>query len=219
MLKYLTHQEPRKHFFMNNLLHTDYQQWQEYWLVLSMEKRLTSRIRSLQQAFAAEFSLPQSVRHTPYIYLSRFVQAADNELQIVTRLEQLITAAAPFRLRFTGFGGFPSHTIFLAMAENRSMQELVAALRKLRPLLRSDVMPDPFFTNLPHCALATKLDWNQYQAAVGHFSGQRFADTGKASEILLLKKTFNDPQAPFRQVATMLLSEEKKAVMRQGSLF
>lgn len=189
----------------------------EYLLILQPHEDLYNKILDLKRSFADTYDCPMAAFLKPHLTLVKFMQFEMHEARIIQKFEQVMATNTPCKIDLEGFGGFPSHTIFINVKTKKPIVRLVKELRPIQPLLKFDQEHKPHFITEPHITIARRLQPWQYEKSWLEYSNTPFAASFMATNAILLKRKVGNKS--YAVAASFpLLGKEKEKVM-QASLF
>jgi 2'-5' RNA ligase len=189
----------------------------EYLLILQPHEDLYNKILDIKRSFADTYDCPMAAFLKPHLTLIKFMQFEMQQARIVQKLEHFMATTTPFKVDLDGFGGFPSHTIYLNVKTKNPIVRLVKSLRPVQPLLKFDAEHTPHFITEPHITIARRLLPWQYEKSWLEFSNTPFSASFMATNAILLKRKVGNKS--YAVAASFpLLGKEKEKVM-QASLF
>ena len=161
----------------------------EYLLLIEPRKDLSDVIIELKKTFSEKYKCAEAVKGKPHLTLVSFTQYEGFESRIRQRLRNIAMQTAPFSLELSGFGSFPSHTIFINVATKVLFQNLVKKIRtQVQDVMKMDKDHKPLFILEPHITLSRRLKPWQYEAGWQEYNHKNFSGKFIASEMALLKK-------------------------------
>lgn len=189
----------------------------EYLLLITPHEELFNRIRLEKQSFFEKYQAPEAVRGKPHLTLVRFSQFEGMETRIRQRLRHKADEWMPFCVELSGYGSFPSHTIYLNVATRTGIQNLVKSIRTdSQALMKPDKDHKPHFILEPHITIARRLRPWQYEAGWLEYRDKNFSGKFMANAMTLLKRT--DEAAPYKTVERFEF-KSKPLLARQGVMF
>jgi len=122
----------------------------------------------------------------------------------------------PFKVELNGYGGFPSHSIYVAVTTKVPVQTLVKKIRSEAGSLMKRGEDKPFMGMEPHFMIAKKLKPWQYEGGWLEYSHKHFTGKFIANEMLLLKRNEGDKNW---QVAKHFQFQNLPVETKQAELF
>jgi 2'-5' RNA ligase len=158
----------------------------QYLLILQPGEALRNRIQQQREAFGTAYQCPLPTGK-PHITLVQFVTWQMSEERLRNRLHTVAMGCPPFKVELSGFGSFPSHTIYINVATKNGIQCLVKELRVAQRLMKS-ADSSPHFITEPYITLANKLQPWQYEKAWPAYEHKHFTGSFVADSMLLIKR-------------------------------
>lgn len=189
----------------------------EYLLILQPHEDLYNKILDIKRSFADNYDCPMAAFLKPHLTLIKFMQFEMHQPRIVQKLEHFMATTTPFKVDLDGFGGFPSHTIYLNVKTKNPIVRLVKSLRPVQPLLKFDAEHTPHFITEPHITIARRLLPWQYEKSWLEFSNTPFSASFMATNAILLKRKVGNKS--YSIAANIPLLGKAKEKVMQASLF
>lgn len=186
----------------------------EYLLVLNPHEALRHKIEKCRQALVEKYQIQQPPVGRPHISLVRFVAREEMEEKIVHRLQLIAMEEKPFVVELHDYGSYPMHAIFIRIANQPKVLQLIKHLKEARRLMKLSG-EDPFFIQDPNIALAGRLPRDKYLEAMKEYLHKSFTGRFVADSFLLLKRALHEKRY---QVAGCF-HFECLPVTAQGDLF
>lgn len=188
----------------------------EYLLVLQPHEELRAQIQSIKQEFARKYDAPQALHTKPHMALVNFHAYQMTQDRIVNRIGTTAMGIAPFKVEISGFGSFPSHTIYAAVTTKVPVKETVKALKAAGPLMTLNKDHKPHFIEEAHFTICRKLKPWQFEKGWLEWSHRHFAGRFIADSLILLRRAAGET----KYEALMRFEFQGMAIgTRQGSLF
>ena len=188
----------------------------EYKIILTPHEDLARRIMDIQKDFIEKFQVEYKSVYMPQLILVKFKQIQAYEDRIINRLKIVGMGFHPFRIELKDFGSFPSHTVFINVSRNGTI-ELVRRIREQsQRLMKLDTENKPHFMSDAHLTIARKLKPWQYEKSWLEYRHQHFTGKFIASKMILLRKKPNEYKfSPIQNFEFQNLPVDTK----QGELF
>lgn len=166
----------------------------DYLLLIEPNQDLTDRIRNEKQYFFKQYGAPEAVRGKPHLTLINFVQYEGMEERICKLLRGKALEWAPFFIELSGFGSFPSHTIYMNVVTRSGLQSLVKSIRTDgQALMKTDKQNKAHFILSPHVTIARRLKPWQYEEGWKEYQNKDFSGKFMAREMTLLRRFGKNP--------------------------
>lgn len=187
----------------------------EYLLVLDPNEALRHKVEKSRQELLENFSIAQPPVGRPHVSLVRFTATAMMEEKLIHRLRVIAMAEKPFMLELKDFGSYPMHAIFIRIANQARVLQLIKNLKQARRLMKT-AGEDPHFLLDPHIALAGRIPKEKYLDAMKAYLHKSFTGRFLADAFLLLKRAKDEKRY---QVLRRFDFECMPAGISQGMLF
>lgn len=136
-------------------------QFFEYMLVIDLPPDLRQKVEEERQRLVSTYSVLQPQTGRPAVALVRFMANEMMEAKIIRELKLLAIKEKPFLVELVNYGSYPMHAVFIEIANQQRVLELVKSLKQARPLMKGG--PDePHFLLDPQVVLAGRLPKEQY---------------------------------------------------------
>jgi 2'-5' RNA ligase len=159
----------------------------EYLLVIDIPVALRDRIEACRQELTGKYHISQPQTGRANISLVRFIAMKKDEERIMQKLEMIAVDEKSFTIELKDFGGYPMHAIFIRIANQPRVLELIKKLKKARAMLKAGG-EDPHFLQDPNIVLAGRIQQQQYLAAMKEYQYNKFKGNFKADSFILLKR-------------------------------
>lgn len=187
----------------------------EYLLILDPHEELRQRIEKCRKELTDRFQIQQPATGRPNICLVRFSATGRQEERIVQRLRLIAMEEKPFLVELRDFGSYPMHAIFIQIANQPRVLELIRKLKQARPLMKAGGEA-PHFLSDPQIALAGRLSKEKYLEAMKEYLNKKFSGRFVADAFLLLKRSKKEKKF---EVAGRFNFEFMPVSAAQGVLF
>jgi 2'-5' RNA ligase len=189
----------------------------EYKIILTPHDDLAGKIMTIQKDFIEKFKIEYKAVYLPQLILVTFKQIQAFEQRIINRLEIVGMGFHPIKIELKDFGSFPSHTIFINVASNNGITELVRKIREdSQRLMKLDAENKPHFIMDAHLTIARKLKPWQYESGWLEYSHHHFTGRFIASKMILLRK--KQGEYKFKPIASFDF-KNLPVDIKQGELF
>lgn len=188
----------------------------EYLLVLQPHEELRSQITKIKKEFAEKYKAPLAFHTKPHITLVNFLAYQMTQERIVNRIGTIAMGISPFKVELSGFGSFPSHTIYATVTTKVPIQNVVKELKSATQLMTLNKEAKPHFIEESHLTICRKLKPWQFEQAWLEYSHRHFIGRFIADSLILLCR----PVGEKKYEALMRFEFQALAVnTRQGNLF
>lgn len=159
----------------------------EYLLVIDLPEALRHKIEKARGHLLETYRIPQPPTGRPHISLARFTVPLRLEDKLIDRLHQIAMEAKPFLVELQDYGSYPMHAIFVRIANQPLIIELIKRFKAARPLMKL-AGEDPHFILDPNIALAGRIPRDMYLEAMKEYAQKSFHGRFVAEACWLLKK-------------------------------
>lgn len=163
----------------------------EYLAVIELPAALRDRIEQSRQELTTKYQISQPPTGRPNVSLVRFSAFKMTEAKITRRLQLIATGEKPFVIELKDHGSYPMHAIFINIANQQRVLQLIKNLKKARILMKAGG-EDPHFLQDPNIALAGRMDKEIYLEAIKEYEHSHFSGRFVADSFLLLKRPKNE---------------------------
>lgn len=163
----------------------------EYLLILDVPGALQERIEQQRRALTGKYLIEQPPAGRPNVSLARFSSLKMNEERVIQRLQLIASEEKPFMVELKDYGGYPMHAIFIQIANQQRVLQLIKNLKQTRRLMKSGG-EEPYFLQDPNIALAGRIPKDTYTAAMKEYMHEKFTGRFIAASFLLLKRARNE---------------------------
>lgn len=160
----------------------------EYLLVLEPHESLADEIRQIKKMMQKNYGCLVSLNEKPHITLVKFQQYEMMEQRIKRKLKGMVNAEPPFLIELDGFGGLPTHSVFIRVSTQKGILALQQKIKSFQQLLKADKERKPHFISEPHMALASHLSNEQFEQCFTPLSHTHFSGRFMADQLVLLIK-------------------------------
>lgn len=174
-------------------LHMPGHQLYEYLLVLDPHEELRHKIEKCRKRMMDRYDIQQPQTGRPHVSLVRFTAIKMAEQKIIDRLHWISMAEKPFVVELKDYGGYPMHAVFISIANQPRVLELIRNLKQARRLMKS-AGEDPHFLQDPQIALAGRLPKDKYVELMKEYQHRKFTGRFIADAALLLRRAKNEKQ-------------------------
>lgn len=188
----------------------------EYLLVLQPHEELRTQIMSIKKEFAEKYKASLALHTKPHITLVNFLAYQMTQERLVNRIGTIAMGIKPFKVELSGFGSFPSHTIYANVTTKVPIQNVVKELKAATQLLTLNKDNKPHFIEESHLTICRKLKPWQFEQGWLEYSHRHFSGRFIAGSLVLLRR----PVDEMKYEALMRFEFQSLAVnTKQGSLF
>jgi hypothetical protein len=163
----------------------------EYLLLLDPHEELRNRIERNRKELVERYHLQQPPTGRPNVSLVRFSATQMMEEKIIHRLQLIAMEEKPFVVELKDYGSYPMHAIFIRIANQPRVLELIKDLKQARRLMKT-AGEDPHFLLDPQIPLAGRIPKEKYLEAMKEYLHKKFTGRFLADAFLLLKRAKNE---------------------------
>lgn len=172
-------------------LSTPGHQLYEYQLVIDPHEELRHKIEKSRLQLTEKYHIQQPQTGRPHISLVRFKAVKMMEEKIINRLQIIAMAEKPFMVELQDYGSYPMHAIFIKIANQPRVLQLIKNLKQARQLMKA-AGDDPHFLQDPQIALAGRLPKEKYLEIMKEYLHKKFTGKFIADAMLLLHRAENE---------------------------
>ncbi len=163
----------------------------EYLLVIDPHEELRHKIEKSRLALTEKYHIVQPQTGRPNVSLVRFTAVKMMEEKMVQRLQLIAMAQKPFIIELQDYGSYPMHAIFIRIANQPRVLQLIKNLKQARRLMKA-AGDDPHFLLDPNIALAGRIPKEKYLEAMKEYLHKKFTGRFMADAMLLLCRPKNE---------------------------
>ncbi len=163
----------------------------EYLLVINPHEELRHKIEKKRLLLTEKYHIQQPQTGRPHVSLVRFSALKMTEQKIIDRLHWIAMAEKPFVVELQDYGSYPMHAIFIKIANQPRVLQLIKNLKQARRLMKSGG-EDPHFIQDPQIALAGRLPKEKYLEIMREYLHKKFTGRFMADAFLLLRRATNE---------------------------
>lgn len=187
----------------------------EYLLILNPHEELRHKIEKSRKELQDDYHIQQPHTGRPNITLVRFTATKKMEEKIINRLHQIAMAEKPFVVELKDFGSYPMHAIFIRIANQPRVLQLIKNLKQARMLMKT-AGEDPHFLLDPQIALAGRIPKEKYLEALKEYLKKNFTGRFLADAFILLRRGRNGKRY---EIIRRFEFEYLPVTAAQGNLF
>jgi hypothetical protein len=159
----------------------------EYLLVLDVPELLRHKIEKARTELLEKYLIPQPPTGRPHVALVRFVMPEMMEEKFLYRMQVIAMAEKPFLIELHNYGSYPMHSVYINIANQQRVLQLIKNLKETRSLMKSGG-EDPHFLQDPVIPLAGRIDKKIYVEAMKEYVHKHFSGKFVVDAMLLLKR-------------------------------
>ncbi|MEP7163396.1 MAG: hypothetical protein ABI741_01815 [Ferruginibacter sp.] len=159
----------------------------EYLLVIDVPEDLRVQVENERKELAKKYNIVQPQTGRANVSLARFSAMKMAEDRIIQKLQTIAMNEKPFVINLQDFGGYPMHAIFINIANQQRVLQLIKNLKQARRLMKGGG-EDPYFLHDPTIALAGRIEKEKYTEAIKEYQHLKFSARFLADSFLLVKR-------------------------------
>jgi 2'-5' RNA ligase len=159
----------------------------EYLLVIDLPEVLRQKIEKNRRALMEKYHILQPQTGRPHVSLVRFTSLQMMEEKIIQHLQLVAMAEKPFVIELQDYGSYPMHAIYIRIANQPGVLQLIKNLKQARRLMKA-AGDDPYFLRDPNIALAGRISKEKYLEAMKEYGHKKFTGRFVADAMLLLRR-------------------------------
>jgi 2'-5' RNA ligase len=163
----------------------------EYLLVIDIPAELRDRIESHRSELTQQYNIVQPQTGRPNVSLVRFVARKMMEERIIQRIQKIVEHEKPFFIDLQDFGSYPMHAIFIRIANQQRVLQLIKNLKQARRLMKASG-EEPHFLLDPNIVLAGRMQKETYLEAMKEYEHKNFSARFIANSFIMLKRIKNE---------------------------
>lgn len=187
----------------------------EYMLVTDIPEPQRLEIEKERLGLTKRYRIQQPQTGRPHISLARFKAVKAMEEKILYRLQIIAMKEKPFTLELQDYDGYPMHAVFIQIANQQRVLDLIKNLKKARPLMKA-AGDEPHFMLDPQIALAGRLENDKYIGIMNEYEHKKFTAGFIVDAFLLLRR--GEHEQRYRLVKRFELGW-LQVIEKQGVLF
>ncbi len=159
----------------------------EYLLVLDPHEGLRHKIEKCRLELIEKYHIQQPQTGRPHVSLVRFSAYKMAEEKLINRLQIIAMADKPFMVALQDYDSYPMHAIFIKIANQPRVLQLIKNLKQDRPLMKAGG-EDPHFLEDPQIALVGRIPKDKYLEIMKEYLHKKFTGKFFADAMLLLRR-------------------------------
>jgi 2'-5' RNA ligase len=159
----------------------------EYLLVIDIPGELRKRIEQCRSELTEKYQIIQPNTGRVNVSLVRFSAMKMVEERIIQRLQMIAMDEKQFLVDLQDYGSYPMHAIFIRIANQPRVLQLIKKIKKARSLMKA-AGEDPHFLQDPNIVLAGRIENKKYVEAMKEYQHNKFNGRFLADSFILLKR-------------------------------
>lgn len=164
------------------------QQLYEYLLVLRPDSEVYKKVELEKQSFYNEYRDEIAIKTTPHITVANFLARETMEETLIRWIKRICNQRKSFTVILNNYSGFPPHTIYLRVQNEKPFQQLVNQLKVVDTYISSCSCPPMRLISKPHLNFVQELSEEIYFKALTHYAHKSFHESFVVNELLLLRR-------------------------------
>lgn len=160
----------------------------EYLLVVHPDSGVYRRIVEEKQSFYNEFKEKSAVKTKPHITVANFMAKESMEETLIRYIQRVCNLNERFTVTLNNYSGFPPHTIYLRVQNEKPFQQLARELKPVNTYVSSCSCPPMKLISRPHLTIARQLSEEVYFKALTQYAHKSFHESFVVNELLLLRR-------------------------------
>lgn len=160
----------------------------EYLLVAHPDTAVYEKIEAEKQSFYNEFKEKVAVKTKPHITLANFLAKESMEETLIRWIQRICNLNERFTVTLNNYSGFPPHTIYLRVQNEKPFQQLAKELKAVNTYVGSCLCPPMKLISKPHLTIAGRLSEDVYFKALTQYAHRSFHESFVVNELLLLRR-------------------------------
>jgi hypothetical protein len=160
----------------------------EYLLVVHPDSEVYKKIESEKQVFYNEFKERVAIKTKPHITVANFLARESMEETLIRWIQRICNLREQFTVTLNNYSGFPAHTIYLRVQNEKPFQQLAKQLKVVNTYVSSCSCPPMKLISKPHLSIARRLSEEVYFKALTQYSHKSFHESFVVNELLLLRR-------------------------------
>jgi 2'-5' RNA ligase len=164
------------------------EQLYEYLLVVHPDSAVYEKVQLEKQLFYNEFKERVAIKAKPHITVANFLARESMEETIIRWIQRICNLREQFTVTLNNYSGFPPHTIYLRVQNEKPFQQLAKELQVVNTYVSSCSCPPMKLISKPHLSIARKLSEEVYFRALIQYAHKSFHESFVVNELLLLRR-------------------------------
>lgn len=160
----------------------------EYLLVVHPDSDVYNKIELEKDRFYDEFKEKIAIRTRPHITVANFLAKESMEETLIRWIQRICNLKEQFTVTLNNYSGFPPHTIYLRVQNEKPFQQLAKELNVVNTYVSSCSCPPMKLISKPYLSIAGKLSEEIYSKALIQYAHKSFHESFIVNELLLLRR-------------------------------
>ena len=160
----------------------------EYLLVVRPDKVVDEKVTAEKKFFSGEYREKIVADTKPHITIANFLAKESMEETLIRWIQRVCSQQQSFTVTLNNYSGFPPHTIYLRVQDERPFQKLARDLKVLNAYVNSCSCPPVKIVSKPYLSIAARIPEEIYFRALTQYAHKTFHESFLVSELQLLKR-------------------------------
>ena len=160
----------------------------EYKLVARPGKQVKEKVTAQREYFHKEYNAKRDITSNSDITVANFIAKEEMENTVIRWIQRICRRHTSFMVSLNNYGGFPPHTIYLRIQDERPLLQLGKELSVVNAYVTSCACPPMITLPRPHLDIAENLSEGIFSRALPYYARQSFHESFMVNELLLIKR-------------------------------
>ena len=160
----------------------------EYLLVVHPTEEVYNRVYEEKKHFSSQYGVSVARKTLPHITVANFLAYEPMEETIIRYMNRIAGMRKSFGVTLNNYGSFRPHTVYLRVQNHEPFKQMAVALKAIDNYIQSCKLPAAYLVNNPHLTIARRLQRNEYETAVAHYSKKTFQASFEVNALVLLRR-------------------------------
>ncbi len=160
----------------------------EYLLVTHPDSYVYKKIEAEKEVFFKEYKEKISINTKPHITIANFLAKELMEETLIRWIQRICNQKERFTVTLNNYSGFPPHTIYLRVQNEKPFQQLANELKVINSYVSSCSCPPMKLISKPHVSIAKQLSEEVYFKALIQYAHKSFHESFVVKDLLLLRR-------------------------------
>ena len=159
-----------------------------YLLVVHPDRDVYKKIELEKESFYNAYKQAVAIKTHPQITVASFLAKESMEETLIRWIQRICNLRERFSVTLNNYSGFPPHTIYLRVQNEKPFQQLAKELNVVNTYVSSCSCPPMKLISKPHLSIAGKLSEEVYSKALIQYAHKSFHESFIVNELLLLRR-------------------------------
>lgn len=160
----------------------------KYLLVAHPDIEVSNKVMEEKQSFYDAYKEKKAINIKPHITVSSFLAKESMEDTLIRWIQRICGQQKSFTATLNNYSGFPPHTIYLRVQDERPFQKLTRDLKVINTYISSCSCPPIELISKPHVSIARSLPEDIYFKALIQYAHKSFHESFAVNKLYLIKK-------------------------------